>query len=73
MEASLESPINVTKRGHSIREVCASLGLSKPFVAREIRAGKLIARRFGRRRIILEEDLSRYLERANTQKPAGAR
>ena len=44
------------------REICAKLGLSKSFMAREIKYGRLSARHLGRRVFILEEDLLRYLD-----------
>ncbi len=66
MEPSAESRINVERRGHSIRDVCQSLGLSKGFLVREIKTGRLGARRLGRRLIVLEEDLRQYLEQAKT-------
>ena len=66
MKVFHESQINVTKRGYSIREICQSFGLSKGFLAREIKSGKLGARHLGRRIVILAEDLHVYLERART-------
>jgi hypothetical protein len=59
-----ERPINVTRRGLSIRDICQSYGLSKGFVSLEIQRGKLRARRLGRRVIVLEEDLRLYLDQA---------
>jgi len=50
------------KRGYSIRDLCAAFGVSKGFVLAEIKRGKLPARRFGRRVIVLHEDLAVYLE-----------
>jgi excisionase family DNA binding protein len=66
MRVSTEAHRNVTLRGYSIRDVCESFGLSKGFVTREIKHGKLNARRLGRRLVVLEEDLRLYLEHANT-------
>lgn len=61
---SKELSTNVTRRGHSIRDICLSLGVSKGFVIGQIKKGKLRARRLGRRTIVLDEDLRLYLDRS---------
>jgi hypothetical protein len=45
----------------SVSEVAISTGLSTGFVRKEIRAGKLRVRRKGRRLLVLDRDLRRYL------------
>jgi excisionase family DNA binding protein len=55
---------NVTTQGYSIRDICVTLGVSKGFVVKQIKQGKLRARRLGRRVIVLDSDLREYLERA---------
>lgn len=64
MQASETQKQNVTLRGHSIREICADFGVCKGFVLGQIKKGKLRARRLGRRVIVLDEDLRRYIEQA---------
>jgi len=64
MKASPESSTIVRKCGFSVKEICQHYGLSKGFVMKQIREGKLGARRLGRRLIVLDEDLRMYLERA---------
>jgi excisionase family DNA binding protein len=65
MRETAHESINVTICGHSIKTICASLGVSKGFVNGQIKIGKLRARRLGRRVIVLDEDLRRYLEGAS--------
>jgi excisionase family DNA binding protein len=75
METLKQSPITVTKRGYSLEETGEVLGVSKGFINLEIRRGKLRARRFGRRVIILAEDLEQYISARQTLKahPAKSR
>lgn len=58
------TPVASTKRAHSIRDVSHILGVSQRHLGNEIRRGKLQVRHSGRRVIVLEEDLTRYLEQA---------
>ena len=54
---------NVTGRAaYSIVEVCARTGLGRDTIYSAIRSGKLTARKVGRRTIVTESDLHRYLE-----------
>jgi len=64
MTTFTDPPRTVTAQGHSIRDICQSLGVSKGFVIGQIKQGKLRARRLGRRVIVLDEDLRQYLEKA---------
>lgn len=50
------------RAAYSIAEVCASTGLGRDTVYGAIRAGRLIARKLGRRTIITDNDLRRFLE-----------
>jgi excisionase family DNA binding protein len=64
-------PRNVTLQGYSIKDISRRLGLSKGFVIGQIKTGKLRARRFGRRRVIvLAVDLDSYI---NNAEQVGAR
>jgi excisionase family DNA binding protein len=55
------------KRAYSIREICDSLGVSKGVIRKEIKLGRLLAKRIGRRRLVVTpESLSDYMERATT-------
>jgi excisionase family DNA binding protein len=46
---------------HSIAEVCAHTGLGRDSVYDAIRNGKLTARKFGRRTLVTDDDLRRFL------------
>jgi excisionase family DNA binding protein len=50
------------KAAFSVEEVAKQTSLSKPFLRLEIRRGRLKAKRFGRRVLILKDDLEAYLE-----------
>jgi excisionase family DNA binding protein len=66
---ALKNMVNLTiprfdKLGYSVAEIARGYGLSPGFVRLEIVRGKLKAKHFGRRVVILKEDLDRYLSRA---------
>lgn len=46
---------------YSIEEISKSTGLSQGFLRNEVRAGRLNISRFGRRVLVLREDLHEYL------------
>ena len=50
------------RAAYSIAEVCANTGLGRDTIYGAIRAGRLIARKLGRRTIITDSDLRRFLE-----------
>jgi len=63
-------PRNVTVRAFSLEDICLQLGVSMGFVKTEIRAGRLVARRLGPRRlVVLCEDFYRYVEQAPLAAP----
>jgi excisionase family DNA binding protein len=70
MKQSINAPRNVTTHGYSIKDISANLGVSKGFLVAQIKTGKLRARRFGRRVIVLGSDLDAYL---NSAEPVAAR
>ena len=51
------------KMAYSVEEISEQTTLSKAFLRNEIRAGNLKVQRFGRRVLILNEDLQAYLKR----------
>jgi Helix-turn-helix domain len=55
-----ESPFG--RAAHSIPEVCAATGLGRDSVYAAIRTGKLIARKYGRRTVVLDDDMRAFLE-----------
>jgi excisionase family DNA binding protein len=55
-------PQTLARAAHSIAETCALTGLSRETLYGAIRAGKLIARKLGRRTIITHGDMTRFLD-----------
>jgi len=49
------------RRAHSIREVMKITGLGRSFIYEEIKAGRLAARKAGRRTLIFDADLNSWL------------
>ena len=47
----------------SVFETSSATGLSTGFIRKEIKAGRLRARRAGRRLLIMDADLRQYLEK----------
>jgi hypothetical protein len=59
----MEQTINQTQRlGWGFSEISEATGLSINFLRNEERRGNLKAKRFGRRLVVLTEDLKAYLE-----------
>jgi excisionase family DNA binding protein len=57
-------PQNITdtgRRAHSIAETCSLTGLGRDTVYTAIRDGHLVARKLGRRTLITDDDLRRFL------------
>jgi excisionase family DNA binding protein len=52
---------NSIREGLSIAEACAMAGIGRTRLYAAIAAGDLVARKFGKRRIILRGDLHRFL------------
>jgi excisionase family DNA binding protein len=50
------------RAAYSVNEVCALAGLGRDTVYLNIRLGKLVARKLGRRTIITAEDLRSFLQ-----------
>lgn len=62
--------VNEKKRlAWGFREIAESAGLSIAFIRDEHRRGVLRARRFGKRWLVLDEDLQNYLERGSAGTP----
>lgn len=60
---SVEQELIIQKKlAFSVEEISESTSLSKAFLRNEIRAGKLKANRFGRRVLVLTENLEKYLK-----------
>lgn len=55
---------NSQKLAWSLTEISKQTGLSVSFLRKEIRAGRLPVKRFGRRILVLDADLNAYLTQA---------
>jgi excisionase family DNA binding protein len=62
----IEVNTGTNKRAYSLKEVSAETSLSVPFVRLEIKRGNLQAGKFGKRVLITAENLSRYLNKGET-------
>jgi predicted DNA-binding protein YlxM (UPF0122 family) len=47
---------------HSIPEICAATGIGRDRIYQAIRTGKLVARKYGRKTMILDYDLRSFLD-----------
>jgi excisionase family DNA binding protein len=52
---------SIEKQGLSVNEACAVAGIGKTKLYQAIGAGQLACRKFGKRTIVLREDLNRFL------------
>lgn len=52
----------MTQLSMSIEQVCAATGIGRTKIYQAINAGALKARKFGKRTIILQEDVSSFLK-----------
>jgi len=57
-----QKPVTQNKLAYSVEEISEQTSLSKPFLRNEIRAGRLKAKLFGRRVLILKEDWTAYAD-----------
>jgi excisionase family DNA binding protein len=71
----LQNTTNTGRRAHTISEVCALTGLGRDSVYAAIRDGYLVARKLGRRTLVVDDDLREFLgalPRAGDHKQASA-
>jgi excisionase family DNA binding protein len=57
----LHNTTETGRRAHSIAEACALTGLGRDGIYAAIRDGHLVARKFGRRTLITDDDLRQFL------------
>ena len=57
----LQNTTEIGRLAHSIAETCALTGLGRDAVFAAIRDGRLVARKLGRRTIIVDDDLRQFL------------
>lgn len=60
-----ETQMTADKMAYSVDEVSTMTTLSKAFIRGEIRAKRLNATKFGRRVLIMKNDLTDYLEKGS--------
>ena len=54
--------ITQTKIAWSLAEISEAIGLSQGFLRNEVRRGNLLTKKFGRRVLVMDGELRRYLE-----------
>lgn len=59
----MQTSVANNKFAYSVEEISEQTTLSKAFLRNEIRAGHLKANRFGRRVLVLSENLQNYLNK----------
>ena len=57
----ISSWANPARLAHSIREVMKITGLGRSFIYQEIKAGRLVVKKAGRRTLIFDTDLKAWL------------
>lgn len=57
----MEATVTAQRIAWSLAEISTSTGLSLGFLRNEVRRGTLPIKKFGRRVLVLEEDLRKYL------------
>ena len=58
----LDAAGRLGRHAHSIAECCALTGLGRDTIYGAIRTGKLVARKLGRRTLVTDSDLRRFLQ-----------
>jgi excisionase family DNA binding protein len=62
-DSLMQASVTQNKLAYSVEEISGFTSLSKAFLRNEIRAGNLKANRFGRRVLVLTENLRDYLNK----------
>jgi excisionase family DNA binding protein len=57
-----QSDVGARKVAFSISEVCAQTGIGRDGIYKAIQDGRLVARKLGRRTVILDSDLHEFLQ-----------
>lgn len=63
----METKKELNKLAYSVEEVAKMTTLSKAFLRLEIKRGSLKAKNFGRRVLVMPEDLQKYLQGSQLQ------
>lgn len=62
---NMETSVTTQRIAWSLAEIAKQTGLSLGFLRNEVRAARLPIRKFGRRVLVLDEDLRAYLVRGS--------
>lgn len=62
---SMNETVTHSRFSYGLDEIAAMTGLSTAFLRKEARAGNLKTKKFGARRMVLNEDLQTYLKGEN--------
>lgn len=62
---TMQKSITADKRAYSIEEISRQTSLSKAYLRQKEKSGELIGTRFGRRILILAENLEEFLKRGS--------
>ena len=62
---SMNETVTTNKFAYGLDEIANRTGLSTAFLRKEARAGNLKTKKFGARRLVLNEDLEAYLKGEN--------
>ena len=57
----LDEPPEIRRRCYTLTEACVLTGASSETLSNEIKNGRLVAHKWGRRIVILSDDLHRFL------------
>ena len=60
------------KFAYSVNEICTLAGLGRDSVYQAIRNGKLVARKYGKRTLVIDEDLRAFLRSLPTMRKGKA-
>jgi hypothetical protein len=72
MEKNKKPQRDTPRKGWSLNDISEDYGLSVPFLRLEVKKERLRARRFGRRLVILDDDLQAYLASGSSGNRADA-
>ncbi len=64
-QAADSERLSTPKLGWSLDELARSLGVSVPFIRLEVKRGRLRAAHLGRRVVVLDSEVHRYLAQAS--------
>jgi hypothetical protein len=62
---TVPKPVMQSRFSYGLDEISVMTGLSTAFLRKEARAGNLKTKKFGARRMVLNEDLESYLKGGN--------